>query len=80
MMVNNSLNLPPSKPLPKLNIESWKLLENDDAVPFVFLANNAFPLTTGTMKQYPDKDITDKKRFLNTVYHVIVLLQKMHLS
>ena len=79
-MVNNSLNLPPPKPMPKLNIESWELLENDEAVPFVFMAYNAFPLTTGIMKEYPDKGITDKKGFLVTVYHVIVVLQKMHLA
>ena len=31
-MVNNSLNLPLPRPLPKLNIESWEPLENDDAI------------------------------------------------
>ena len=46
-MVNSSLNLPPPRPLPKINIESWEPLENDDKVPFVFVADNVFPLTTG---------------------------------
>ena len=71
-MVNNSLNLPPPRPLPKLNVESWEPLGNDDVVPFVFVADNAFLLTTGIMKPYPDKGFPDKKRFLDTVYHVIV--------
>ena len=60
-MVHDSLNLPPPRPLPKLNTESWEPLENDDVVPFVFVANNAFSLTTGIMKPYPDKGLTDKK-------------------
>ena len=46
-MVNNSLNLPPSRPLPKINIESWGPLQNDDKVPLVFVTDNVFPLTTG---------------------------------
>ena len=54
-------------------------LENDDVIPYVFVAENAFPLTTGIMKPYPDKGLTDK-RFLDAVYHVIVALQKMHLA
>ena len=54
------------RPLPKLNIQSWEPLKND-VVPFVFVADNAFPLTTGIMKPYPDKGLTDKKRFLDTV-------------
>ena len=62
-MVNNSLNLPPPRPLPKLNIESWKPLENDGVVPFIFVADNAFPLTTGIMKPHSDKGLTDKKDF-----------------
>ena len=66
-MVNSSLNLPPPRPQPKLNIQSWEPLENDDVVPFVFVADNAFPLTTGIMKPYADKGLTDKKRFLDTV-------------
>ena len=60
-MVNNSLNLPPPRPLPKLNIESWKTLENDDVAPFVFVADNAFPLTTGIIKPY-DEGLTKKKK------------------
>ena len=66
-MVNSSLNLPPLKPQPKLNIQSWERLENDDVVPFVFVADHTFPLTTGIMKPYADKGLTDKKRFLDTV-------------
>ena len=60
-MVHDSLNLPPPRPLPKLNIEFWEPLENDDVVPFVSVANNAFSLTNGIMKPYPDKGLTDKK-------------------
>ena len=60
-MVNNSLSLTPPRPLPKLNIESWEPLENNDIIPFVIVADNPFPLTTGIMKPYPDKGLTDKK-------------------
>ena len=73
-MVNNSLNLPPPRPLPKLNIESWEPLENDDVDFFPSITDNAFPLTTGMMKPYPDKGLTGKKRFLDAVYYVIVAL------
>ena len=59
-IVNNSLNLPPPRPLSKPNFKSWEPLENDDKVHFVFVADNAFPLTTGTMKPYPDKGLTEK--------------------
>ena len=62
-MVNNSLNLPPPRTLPKLCIESWEPLENDDVVPFLFVPDNAFPLTTGIMKPYPDKGLTDEKKY-----------------
>ena len=62
-MVNNSLNLPPPTTPPKLYIESWEPLENDDVVPFLSVADNAFPLTTGIMKKpYPDKGLTDEKQ------------------
>ena len=37
-MVNRSLKLPsPPRPGPKLNIESWESVENDNIVPFVLL-------------------------------------------
>ena len=81
-MFNDSHNLPPPRLLPKLNIGSRESLENDDVVPFVFVADNAFPLTCGIMKPYPDKaSQTDKKKdFCIDIYHVIVVLHKMHLA
>ena len=65
-LITVSIYLPP-RPLPKLNIRSWEPLKNDDVVPSVFVADNAFPLTTGILKPYPDNDLTDKKRFSDTV-------------
>lgn len=70
-MVNNKLDLPPPRPLPKSNADSWKPLESDDAVPFVFVADNAFPLTNGIMKPYPEKGLTDIKKILDTDCHAI---------
>ena len=65
-MVNNSHNLPTLRPLPKPNVECWKPLENDGIVPFDFVAENGFPLTTGIMKMkpYPDKGLAEKMHWI----------------
>ena len=59
------LNLPPSKALPTSNNPEWLPFQTNEEVPFVFVADNAFPLTEHCMKPYPDKGLTDQKRIFN---------------
>ena len=59
-MVNNNLNLPPPRPLPKLNTETWGPLENDDV--FLLFLLQIIHFLSGIMKLYPYKGLTDKKR------------------
>ena len=53
------LKLPPSRPLPRSNNPLWEPYETEEEVPFVFVADNAFPLTKNCMKPYPEKGLTD---------------------
>jgi hypothetical protein len=63
----NLLNLPPPRPLPKSDDPQWLYLEQEDEVkvPFVFVADSAFPLTQHGLKPYPDKNIDDRKSIFN---------------
>eukprot|EP00112_Aurelia_sp_Birch-Aquarium-sp1_P012758 Seg2686.12 transcript_id=Seg2686.12/GoldUCD/mRNA.D3Y31 product="putative nuclease HARBI1" protein_id=Seg2686.12/GoldUCD/D3Y31 len=61
------LKLPPPRPLPRSNNPSWEPYENEEEVPFVFVADNAFPLTKNCMKPYPEKGLTDQRRIFNYI-------------
>lgn len=51
----NILNFPPMTPLPGRNIE----------VPFVFVADDAFPLSNNIMKPYPNRNLSISERIFN---------------
>ncbi len=59
------LNLPADRPLPKSKNPAWGPYQNEEDVPFVFVADNAFSLTRHCMKPYPEKGLDDKKRVFN---------------
>lgn len=65
LLADNSLNLPPPRPLPSSGDPAWQPFESNEAVPFVFVGDNAFPLTKHCLKPYPDRGCTDKKRIFN---------------
>eukprot|EP00795_Rhopilema_esculentum_P003927 gene3927-15253_t len=60
-------NFPASQeePLPKSKDSSWTQFESYEEVPFVFVADNAFPLSNIYMKPYPENGSTDRKRVFN---------------
>jgi hypothetical protein len=53
---NNTLRIPPPQPLP---------LEHDEALPFVFVADEAFPLKTYIMKPYAHRGMNDTEKVFN---------------
>ena len=55
LMEKNGLNLPQPKSLPK----------TDDLYPYVFVADNAFPLGVNLMKPYQEKCLTPAKELFN---------------
>lgn len=52
---SNSLNIPPPRPLPQRNLP----------VPFVIVADDAFPLSEHIMKPYPHRDLLVDQRIHN---------------
>ena len=66
-LLQNKLNLPPPRALPKSDDPTWVQLEDETEVevPFVFVADSAFPLTRYCMKPYPDKKIDDRQSIFN---------------
>ncbi|XP_063231370.1 uncharacterized protein LOC134535920 [Bacillus rossius redtenbacheri] len=54
-LLGGTLNLPKSRPLPG----------RDLPMPFVIVADDAFPLTQNIMKPYPDKNLCQAKRIFN---------------
>eukprot|EP00794_Sanderia_malayensis_P017912 gene17912-biopygen12902 len=65
MLCNGDMNLPSPRPLPNSNNPAWEPFESDVPVPYVFVADNAFPLGRNCMKPYPDRALEDKKRIFN---------------
>ena len=59
-ILNNSLNLPPPKPLPNIDPNDifW---DKDTSTLFLFVADDAFPLSQNIMKPYPQRNLNDKK-------------------
>ena len=58
------LNLPDPAPLPASSDPLWMHDENNP-VPYVFVADDAFPLGQNCMKPYPQSNLTDRKRIFN---------------
>ena len=78
-ILNNSFNLPPPKPLPVLE-EADIIWDNDTAIPFMFVADDAFPLSENIMKPYPQRNLDDVKRIFSFAYLIFEELVKTHLE
>ena len=62
----NKLNLPHPQELPKNSDLFWSSVSNnEEKIPMVFVADDAFPLDIHTMKPYVQKGLTDEKRVYN---------------
>ena len=59
------LKLPADRPLPRSRNPAWEPFETDDLVPFVFVADSAFPLSRHCMKPFPEKGLDDRRRIFN---------------
>eukprot|EP00795_Rhopilema_esculentum_P011050 gene11050-19902_t len=59
------LNLPPARPLPRSRNPAWTPYENEEDIPFVFVADSAFSLSKHCMKPYAEKGCDDKRRIFN---------------
>ena len=64
-LVSGSLNFPEPEPLPKSDDPAWEFDQSDEPVPYLFVADDAFPLSENCMKPYPQSNLTDRKRIFN---------------
>ena len=64
-LVSGSLNFPNPEPLPKSDDPAWEFDQSDEPVPYLFVADDAFPLSENCMKPCPQSSLTDRKRILN---------------
>ena len=71
-ILNNSLNLPSSKPLSNIDPNDifW---DKETSTPFLFVADDAFPLSQNIMTPYPQRNLNDKKT--NILLQIITLSQ-----
>ena len=70
MLANGSLNLPKERQLPDLNVEENEnsFLEGERIqrpMPYVIVADDAFPLKNHIMKPFAQSNLTDGKRIFN---------------
>ena len=62
---NGSLNLPDPKPLSFSHSPEWAHEQCTEPIPFVFVGDDAFPLSDHCMKPYPRTNLTLRKRVYN---------------
>lgn len=62
---NGSLGLPDSEQLPQSTDPDWSFDQCAVPVPFMFVADDAFPLGMHCMKPFPQANLTDRKRIFN---------------
>ena len=60
---NGQLNLPDPAPLSRNRDWNWE--QDSTPVPFVFIGDDAFPLTTCCMKPYSQRNLTDEQIIFN---------------
>ena len=58
---NKSLNLPDPLPLPNSKDPQWMFDQTDEPIPYVFVADNAFPLGKHCMKAFPQSVVQNEK-------------------
>ena len=59
------MNFPEPMPFPKTPNPAWQPFQSDVNVPFMFVADNAFPLSKHCLKSYPERCLEDRKRIFN---------------
>lgn len=62
---NGSLNLPGPVSLPKSVDPIWEYDQSEEPVPFVFVADDAFPLGIHCMKPFSQSKMSDRNRVFN---------------
>ena len=65
LLVNGEINLPDSRQLPDLSSLNDSILvesKQESEVPYIVVANDAFPLTMYCMKPYSSQELSDSKR------------------
>ena len=62
---NESLNLPDPIPLPKSKDPRWMFDQSDEPIPYVFVADDAFPLGKHCMKPFPKSNLSDCNKIFN---------------
>ena len=62
---SNTLSIPEARPLPKSDLPEWCNHADDTPIPFVFVADYAFPLSDHCMKPVPQRGLDDRKRIFN---------------
>ena len=64
VLERGKLNLPDPVPIPTSTDPTW-LHEQNDTLPYEFVANDAFPLGKHSKKPYPQTNLNDRKRMFN---------------
>ena len=62
---NNSLNLPDPAALPRCFDPTWEYAQTLEPIPYVFVADDAFPLGMHCMKPFSQSKLTDRNRVFN---------------
>ncbi|XP_057317786.1 uncharacterized protein LOC130662861 [Hydractinia symbiolongicarpus] len=62
---NGDLNLPDCKPLPQSPDPNWAYDQNNEPIPYVFVGDDAFPLTNNCMKPFAQRKLTPRNRIFN---------------
>ncbi|XP_057310614.1 uncharacterized protein LOC130648579 [Hydractinia symbiolongicarpus] len=62
---NGDLNLPDCKPLPQFPDPNWAYDQNNEPIPYVFVGDDAFPLTNNCMKPFAQRKLTPRNRIFN---------------
>ena len=59
---NGSLNLPDPVALPGADDPQWMFDQYNEPIPYVLVADNAFPLGRHCMKPFPQSNLSDRKK------------------
>lgn len=62
-LADGTLNLPEPRVLPKPPNGHWDPIASNEPMPYVFVGDNAFPLSEHCLKPYPGRNLTEKQIF-----------------